>query len=87
MLKEVRKTRAAMDQNAAPLLVHCSAGVGRTGTFIVIDQVITALEQGSSNVDIVDLIGIIREDRMNLVQHTIQYKFAYQACCFFADPL
>lgn len=86
MLKEVRKTRVAMDQNAAPLLVHCSAGVGRTGTFIVIDQVITALEQGQpGSVDIVDLIGTIREDRMALVQHTIQYKFAYQACCLFAQ--
>lgn len=46
MLQAVRRTRARMDQNAAPLLVHCSAGVGRTGTFIIIDQVITALEQG-----------------------------------------
>jgi len=84
MLQEVRRTRAKMDAKAAPLLVHCSAGVGRTGTFIIIDQVITALEQGHNKIDIVDLIGTIREDRMALVQHTIQYKFAYQACLFFA---
>lgn len=84
MLQEVRRTRAKMDSNAAPLLVHCSAGVGRTGTFIIIDQVITALEQGHNKIDIVDLIGTIREDRMALVQHTIQYKFAYQACLLFA---
>jgi hypothetical protein len=32
----------------------------------------------------VDLIDLIREDRMALVQHTIQYKFAYQACLYFA---
>ena len=85
MLKAVRQTRLKMDQNAAPLLVHCSAGVGRTGTFIVIDQVITALEQGNNKIDIVDLIRSIREDRMALVQHTIQYKFAYQACLLFAS--
>jgi len=53
MLTQVRKTRALMDQSKAPLLVHCSAGVGRTGTFIVIDQVITALEQDNNKIDIV----------------------------------
>lgn len=87
MLQEVRKTRTKMDANYAPLLVHCSAGVGRTGTFIVIDQVITALEQGHSRIDIVELIDRIREDRMALVQHTIQYEFAYNACLFFATRL
>lgn len=84
MLQEVRRTRTEMDSNNAPLLVHCSAGVGRTGTFIVIDQVITALEQGHSRIDIVELIDRIREDRMALVQHTIQYEFAYNACLLFA---
>ena len=67
-----------------PLLVHCSAGVGRTGTFIVIDHVMDAIKQGNK-VDLVELIHHIREDRMTMVQHTVQYKFAYQACINYAQ--
>eukprot|EP00039_Didymoeca_costata_P023350 m.6794 g.6794 ORF g.6794 m.6794 type:complete len:734 (+) comp3586_c0_seq1:168-2369(+) len=84
MLLEVRKIRNIMDKNEAPLLVHCSAGVGRTGTLIIIDQVITALSL-DTEVDLLELIECIRQDRMALVQHTIQYKFAYQACVYYAQ--
>eukprot|EP00041_Stephanoeca_diplocostata_P015258 m.290931 g.290931 ORF g.290931 m.290931 type:complete len:612 (+) comp19976_c0_seq35:509-2344(+) len=47
----------AVDNYASPLLVHCSAGVGRTGTFIVIDHVIAAI----ADKDRVDLIDIIKK--------------------------
>eukprot|EP00039_Didymoeca_costata_P000943 m.48238 g.48238 ORF g.48238 m.48238 type:complete len:874 (-) comp10559_c0_seq1:46-2667(-) len=66
-----------------PMLVHCSAGVGRTGTFIVIDHVMKAI-QNQDQVDIIELISQLREDRMLLIQHTSQYKFAYQACIQYA---
>ena len=56
--------------------VHCSAGVGRTGTFIVIDHVMDAIKQGN-RVDLVELINHIREDRMTMVQHTVQYKYVH----------
>jgi len=87
MILESRKIRQQADNNQAPLVVHCSAGVGRTGTFIIIDQVITALLQNDNKVDINALVEEIREDRMALVQHTIQYKFAYQACVHYAATM
>ena len=56
-----------------PILVHCSAGVGRTGTFITLD---IALEQAKTN-DLVDVAGIIsrlREQRYKMVQSLVSWE-------------
>lgn len=67
MLLKVRERREQLDKCKAPLLVHCSAGVGRTGTFIAIDHVISALLQ-RDRVDLNAIIAALRKDRMALVQ-------------------
>eukprot|EP00039_Didymoeca_costata_P031047 m.32870 g.32870 ORF g.32870 m.32870 type:complete len:988 (+) comp8459_c0_seq1:206-3169(+) len=85
LLSEARKLRDSLEEES-PLLVHCSAGIGRTGTFITIDQVITAVQR-RDKVDVNNIIQGIREDRMGLVQHTSQYKFAYQAAVTYARSL
>ena len=55
-----------------PILVHCSAGVGRTGTFIGVD---IALEQASKDgvVDIAGIINRLREQRMQMVQTVVSH--------------
>ncbi|CAI8053566.1 Receptor-type tyrosine-protein phosphatase alpha, partial [Geodia barretti] len=61
-----------------PLLVHCSAGVGRTGTFIAIDHV---LEQRETE-GVVDIPGVIlklRQQRTKMVQTLDQYIFIHDA--------
>ena len=54
-------------KNGGPILVHCSAGVGRTGTFITIDL---ALEQAKKEgkVDIAGIVNRLREQRMHMIQ-------------------
>ncbi|XP_062600597.1 receptor-type tyrosine-protein phosphatase gamma-like [Saccostrea cucullata] len=55
-----------------PLLVHCSAGVGRSGTFIALDALHQqGLETGVLNV--AEYVRKMREDRMNMVQNVDQY--------------
>uniref|UniRef100_UPI00358F4257 receptor-type tyrosine-protein phosphatase H-like isoform X2 n=1 Tax=Myxine glutinosa TaxID=7769 RepID=UPI00358F4257 len=57
-------------------IVHCSAGVGRTGTFIALDQAIQQLEEE----DMVELNKIVKNMRTNrcmMVQTELQYKFLY----------
>ncbi|XP_006865196.1 PREDICTED: receptor-type tyrosine-protein phosphatase eta [Chrysochloris asiatica] len=71
--------RDYMKQSApeSPILVHCSAGVGRTGTFIAIDRLIYQME----NENPVDVYGIVYDLRMHrplMVQTEDQYIFLNQ---------
>uniref|UniRef100_A0A8B9HZ24 protein-tyrosine-phosphatase n=1 Tax=Astyanax mexicanus TaxID=7994 RepID=A0A8B9HZ24_ASTMX len=71
--------REHMDQYSrhSPTLVHCSAGVGRTGTFIAIDRLIFQIEREG----VVDVYGIIHDLRMHrplMVQTEDQYVFLNQ---------
>lgn len=66
---------------AGPLIVHCSAGIGRTGTFIVIDVIINQiLHKGpETEIDIYKTILSLRQQRSGCVQTNLQYKFVYVA--------
>ncbi|XP_037623767.1 receptor-type tyrosine-protein phosphatase eta isoform X4 [Sebastes umbrosus] len=71
--------REHMDQYSrhSPTVVHCSAGVGRTGTFIAIDRLIFQIEREN----IVDVYGIVHDQRMHrplMVQTEDQYVFLNQ---------
>ncbi|XP_022100584.1 tyrosine-protein phosphatase non-receptor type 11-like isoform X2 [Acanthaster planci] len=66
---------------AGPIIVHCSAGIGRTGTFIVIDIILNLINQHGLDceIDIFNTIRLVRGQRSGLVQTEAQYKFVYQA--------
>ncbi|XP_016432035.1 receptor-type tyrosine-protein phosphatase eta [Sinocyclocheilus rhinocerous] len=71
--------REHMDQYSrhSPTVVHCSAGVGRTGTFIAIDHLIFQIERNS----MVDIYGIVNDMRMHrplMVQTEEQYVYLHQ---------
>ena len=59
-----------------PILVHCSAGVGRTGTFIAVDM---AMEQAENEgkVDIAGIVTRLRQQRMKMVQTDVCHSYAY----------
>ena len=61
---------SAVDKQSGPLLVHCSAGVGRTGTFITVD---IALEQAEKErkVDIAGIVTRLRQQRTKMVQNQV----------------
>jgi protein tyrosine phosphatase len=52
----------------SPILIHCSAGVGRTGTLIALDTLIAAIDVGKSNIDIFGVVYAMRQDRCLLVK-------------------
>lgn len=64
-----------------PLIVHCSAGIGRSGTLIVIDMIIDQLKYNglTYEIDIQRIVKIARAQRSGLVQTEAQYKFIYLA--------
>ncbi|CAL1536340.1 unnamed protein product [Lymnaea stagnalis] len=61
-----------------PILVHCSAGVGRTGTFIALQNVIKQAEQ-TGEVDFFNTVAKLREDRIFMIQTPEQYEFLHKA--------
>uniref|UniRef100_A0A4W4G063 Receptor-type tyrosine-protein phosphatase n=1 Tax=Electrophorus electricus TaxID=8005 RepID=A0A4W4G063_ELEEL len=78
MLKFLKKVKSVNPMHAGPIIVHCSAGVGRTGTFIVIDAMMDMMHV-EGRVDVFGFVSRIRGQRCQLVQTDMQYSFIYQA--------
>uniref|UniRef100_A0A8C9TYA1 Receptor-type tyrosine-protein phosphatase alpha n=1 Tax=Scleropages formosus TaxID=113540 RepID=A0A8C9TYA1_SCLFO len=78
MLKFLKKVKACNPQYAGPIVVHCSAGVGRTGTFIVIDAMLDMMA-AEKKVDVFGFVTRIRAQRCQMVQTDMQYVFIFQA--------
>uniref|UniRef100_A0A7N8Y7F3 Receptor-type tyrosine-protein phosphatase alpha n=1 Tax=Mastacembelus armatus TaxID=205130 RepID=A0A7N8Y7F3_9TELE len=78
MLKFLKKVKTCNPQYAGPIVVHCSAGVGRTGTFIVIDAMLDMM-LAERKVDVFGFVTRIRAQRCQMVQTDMQYVFIFQA--------
>ncbi|XP_049843980.1 tyrosine-protein phosphatase non-receptor type 11-like isoform X2 [Schistocerca gregaria] len=80
-LHDVNARQESCGAGAGPVLVHCSAGIGRTGTFIVIDIILDQIKrQGlDCEIDIQRTIQMVRAQRSGMVQTEAQYKFVYLA--------
>ncbi|XP_067415991.1 phosphatidylinositol phosphatase PTPRQ isoform X5 [Emydura macquarii macquarii] len=73
----VKLIRASRAHDNTPMVVHCSAGVGRTGVYIALDH----LTQHIDDHDFVDIYGLVaelRSERMCMVQNLAQYIFLHQ---------
>ncbi|XP_064459255.1 tyrosine-protein phosphatase non-receptor type 11-like isoform X3 [Ornithodoros turicata] len=75
--------------DSGPIVVHCSAGIGRTGTFIVIDMIVDLIKkQGlACEIDIQRTIQMVRAQRSGMVQTEAQYKFVYLAVEHYIETL
>ncbi|WAQ99369.1 MEG10-like protein, partial [Mya arenaria] len=69
--------RAYDPQRVAPWLVHCSAGVGRTGTFIAMD-ILHSQGNKTGVIDVFQCVHTLRDQRVNMVQTLSQYKFLHE---------
>ncbi|KAF7662203.1 hypothetical protein LDENG_00242740 [Lucifuga dentata] len=75
-----RHTNSMLDTSKSlnpPVVVHCSAGVGRTGVVILTELMISCLEHNQA-VEVPTMLSKLRQQRMLMVQTISQYKFVYQ---------
>ncbi len=90
LLRLIRLSAELSGSLRNPRIVHCSAGVGRSGTFIALDHLLTEVDEGAldettvdenadGDVDIIfDTVNGLREQRMMMVQSDAQLSFIYE---------
>ncbi|XP_055620681.1 tyrosine-protein phosphatase non-receptor type 61F isoform X2 [Toxorhynchites rutilus septentrionalis] len=78
-LKAVRDS-GALDKDVGPPIIHCSAGIGRSGTFCLVDSCLVLIDkEGENNVSVQNVLLELRQYRMGLIQTADQLIFSYRA--------
>uniref|UniRef100_A0A3Q2YHT0 protein-tyrosine-phosphatase n=1 Tax=Hippocampus comes TaxID=109280 RepID=A0A3Q2YHT0_HIPCM len=77
-LNFLRRVKACNPPDAGPIIAHCSAGVGRTGCFIVIDAMLERIRHERTT-DIYGHVTLMRSQRNYMVQTEDQYSFIHEA--------
>ncbi|XP_054624652.1 receptor-type tyrosine-protein phosphatase S-like isoform X6 [Dunckerocampus dactyliophorus] len=77
-LNFLRRVKACNPPDAGPIIAHCSAGVGRTGCFIVIDAMLERIRH-ERTADIYGHVTLMRSQRNYMVQTEDQYSFIHEA--------
>ena len=78
ILMFIRRVQTANPGDSGPVIVHCSAGVGRTGCYIVIDTMLERLKF-EKTVDVYGHVTCLRSQRNYMIQTEEQYVFCYDS--------
>ncbi|XP_033855962.1 receptor-type tyrosine-protein phosphatase N2-like isoform X1 [Acipenser ruthenus] len=74
-----RKVNKCYRGRSCPIIVHCSDGAGRSGTYILIDMVLNKMAKGAKEIDIAATLEHLRDQRPGMVQTKEQFEFALTA--------
>ncbi|XP_067256740.1 receptor-type tyrosine-protein phosphatase N2 [Chanodichthys erythropterus] len=74
-----RKVNKCYRGRSCPIIVHCSDGGGRSGTYILIDMVLNKMAKGAKEIDIAATLEHLRDQRSGMVQTKEQFEFALTA--------
>jgi len=77
LLEFRRKVNRSYRGKASPVLIHCSDGADRTGTYILIDMVVNRIARGIKELNIAGTVEFIRDQRMNTCKNIEQFKLVY----------
>ena len=80
LISFIRRVQKAHDKDKGiPLLVHCSAGVGRTGTFILLDSMLERIK-AEKTINVYEFLMGLRQKRVLMVQTLVQFNTTYMIC-------
>nr|CAD7402735.1 unnamed protein product [Timema cristinae] len=79
LLEFRRKVNKSYRGRSCPIVVHCSDGVGRTGTYCLIDMVLNRMAKGAKEIDIAATLEHIRDQRPQMVKTKQQFEFVLMA--------
>ncbi|XP_007950762.1 receptor-type tyrosine-protein phosphatase N2 [Orycteropus afer afer] len=71
-----RKVNKCYRGRSCPIIVHCSDGAGRSGTYVLIDMVLNKMAKGAKEIDIAATLEHLRDQRPGMVQTKEQFEFA-----------
>jgi len=79
LLEFRRKVNKSYRGRSCPIIVHCSDGAGRTGTYCLIDMVLNRMAKGAKEIDIAASLEHIRDQRPGMVRTKQQFEFVLMA--------
>jgi len=80
-IEAIRKNSTKLD-NRRPVVVHCSAGIGRTGTFIAVENIIENIHKNMP-IDVFNTVLELRKNRVKMVQTELQYRSIYDTVLYY----
>lgn len=79
LLEFRRKVNKSYRGRSCPIVVHCSDGAGRTGTYCLIDMVLSRMAKGAKEIDIAATLEHLRDQRPRMVATKQQFEFVLTA--------
>lgn len=79
LLEFRRKVNKSYRGRSCPIVVHCSDGAGRTGTYCLIDMVLSRMLKGAKEIDIAATLEHLRDQRPKMVASKQQFEFVLTA--------
>ncbi|XP_038049619.1 receptor-type tyrosine-protein phosphatase delta-like [Patiria miniata] len=77
LMNFIHEVKQVEESGMGPMVVHCSAGVGRTGTFITVDAMLNMVAE-EKQINVIDFVYEMRKKRPRMVQTQEQYMFIFE---------
>ena len=82
----IRRVRKEHNKDGPPMLVHCSAGVGRTGTYILLDSMLERMK-AEETVNVYEYLRNMRAKRVFMVQTLVSCRYSTCLCVLITKPI
>lgn len=72
-----RKVNKSYNRKSYPIIVHCNDGIGRTGTYIMIDMILNKITKEVKEIDLAATLEYMRDQRIDFIKNKNQFEFSF----------